>query len=133
TRESKNIKEGMTARPYGQLRIDQLDRLFTESRENESCLRAILAELTHRSTTRAVDLKRRLEKHLKTVLPASPNETSSVRPQPPSSTRPVQAVPPWNEAAHVAAAVREPKVLPIEAPAPPLHQPRREPESRITP
>ena len=98
-----------------------------------SCLRAILGELNHRSTARAVDLKRRLEKHLKTVFAASPNEPSSVRPQPPPTTRPVQKDLGRSEAAPAAPTMREPKVLPIQAPTPPLHQQRVDPETRITP
>jgi hypothetical protein len=43
----------MAARPYRYLRIDELDRLFSESRDNESCLRAILTELDHRTAARA--------------------------------------------------------------------------------
>ena len=123
----------MAARPYRNLRIDELDRLFAESRTNESCLRAILSELNHRSTARAVALKRRLDEHLKTVVAASPNEPASVRPQPSPTTRPVQKGFGRNEAAPVGPTTREPKVLPIEAPAPPLHQRRVEPETRITP
>jgi very-short-patch-repair endonuclease len=115
----------MAARPYRHLRIDELDRLFAEPRTNESCLRAILGELNHRSTGRAVDLKRRLEKHLKTVFATSYNEPASVQPQSPMDFGRSEAVP-------VAAAMREPKVLPFQAPAPPLQQERANPESRIT-
>jgi len=123
----------MVARPYRQLRIDELDRLFAESRANESCLRAILGELNHRSTARAVDLKRRLEKHLKTLFAASPNEPASARPQPPPIARPAQMDLGESEVAPLDAAMSEPKVLSIQAVAPPLHQHAAEPESRITP
>jgi hypothetical protein len=37
------------------------------------------------------------------------------------------------EAAHAASAEHEPKVRPIQAPAPPFHQERAEPESRVNP
>lgn len=123
----------MAARPYRHLRIDELDRLFAELRTNELCLRAILGELGHRSTARAVALKRRLDEHLKTVFAASPNEPASVRPQSPPATRPVQKDFGRSEAAPVAAALREPKVLPIQAPAPPFQQQRVNPELRMTP
>ena len=123
----------MAARPYRHLRIDVLERLFDKSRANKSCLRAILGELHNRSTARAVDMKRRLEKHLKTVFAASSNEPASVRPQPSPTTRPVQKDFGRSEAAPAAPTLREPKVLPIQAPAPPLHQQRVDPETRITP
>src|SRR6267154_2152111 len=80
----------MAARPYSNLRIEELDRLFTESRYNESRLHAILSELDHRTTARAIDLKRRLEKHLKTALPVSTNSASSIRPQSPPTPKPAQ-------------------------------------------
>lgn len=62
----------MASRPYRSLRIDQLEQLFAKAGENESHLHAILGELNHRSTVRALDLKQRLEKHLKTVLRSPP-------------------------------------------------------------
>ena len=121
----------MADRPYRHLRIDELDRLFVDSRVNESHLRAILGELNHRSTARAIDLKRRLEKHLKAVFAASPNEHASTRPQPPPSVNPQILDLSRSEAAPLAAAMRESKVLPIQPTAPPLHQQPAEAETRI--
>src|SRR5580704_17844361 len=113
----------MAARPYSNLRIEELDRLFTESRDNESRLHAIQGELDHRTTARAIDLKRRLERHLKTAPPASTNSASSIRPQSPPTTKPVQLDLHQSGAMPTAGIVRSPKVLPIQNPPPPLRQP----------
>ena len=120
----------MASRPYRNLRIDQLEQLFAETGENEPHLYRILGELNYRSTARAIDLKRRLEKHLKNVFPASPNEPASARPQSPSSERSGKAAPLRSEAVHPAAANRA-KVLPAQAPAALLQEPRAEPEPRM--
>ena len=120
----------MASRPYRNLRIDQLEQLFAETGENEPHLYRILGELNYRSTARAIDLKRRLEKHLKNVFPASPNEPAWARPQSPSSERSGKAAPLRSEAVHPAAANRA-KVLPAQAPAALLQEPRAEPEPRM--
>lgn len=123
----------MASRPYRSLRINQLEQLFAKAGENESHLHAILGELNHRSTVRALDLKRRVEKHLKTVLPVSPNGPASARSQPQSSESLGGGALPRNEAGQTAA-TRQAKVPPTQTSAAPLHEPRAEPEpQKISP
>jgi very-short-patch-repair endonuclease len=119
----------MASRPYRSLRIDQLEQLFAKAGENESYLHAILGELNHRSTVRALDLKQRLEKHLKTVLPTSADGPASIRPQPQSSESLGGRALPANVAEQTAA-TRQAKVPPTQTPAAPLHEPRAESEPR---
>jgi hypothetical protein len=119
----------MAARPYRYLRIDELDRLFSESRDNESCLRAILTELGYRTTARAIDLKQRVEKHLKSARSTFANSTSPVRPQSPPTAKPAQSDLYQSRAAPTAGLARSPKVLPIQDdPHPPIDEQRPQPE-----
>jgi very-short-patch-repair endonuclease/transcription elongation GreA/GreB family factor len=135
----------MAARPYRNLRIDELDRLFTKSQDDEACLRVILGELKHRiilgelnrrTTAQAIDLRKRLEKHLKIALPPAISSASAVRPQPPDTTKPAQLDLLQSGAAAAAsataAAVRGSKAPAIQqrTPPPPLPRQRPEPERR---
>jgi hypothetical protein len=81
----------MTARPYRQLRVEELDRLFAAAPQDAARLHAILGELEYRSTVRALDLKRRLEDHLKSGQGASLNTsgTAPTQPQPTAQPAPV--------------------------------------------
>lgn len=115
----------MAGRPYRHLRIDQLDQLFAESRENESRIRTILSELDHRSTARAIDLRERLEKHLKTAPRVSTNGSATARPQQSGESEPVPTILPRQEA------VRQPMVLPIQVPAPQLDKPHVDSGQRV--
>src|SRR5216684_2810034 len=74
----------MAARPYQHMRVDELDRLFTEAPQNAARLEAILSELGFRSTSRALDLKRRLEDHLKAGLTTLPKQATAAAPKQPS-------------------------------------------------
>jgi hypothetical protein len=84
---------GMIERPYLHMRVDELDRLFSESPLDEARVHAILSELGYRTTDRALDLKRRLESHLKTAPSASLNSAAAALRQPSSALPPRQAAP----------------------------------------
>jgi hypothetical protein len=50
----------MGARQFSRLSIQELEKLFDEKRTNADTLSSILAELSHRKTSRAKALKRRV-------------------------------------------------------------------------
>jgi hypothetical protein len=60
-----NHSANMAARPYRQLKVDEIDQLLKQSRQDEALLRAVLDELNYRSTSKALALKRRVEGVLK--------------------------------------------------------------------
>lgn len=51
----------MGDRPYRRMKVDELDQLFSSAPNDKAVARAILQELGHRSTTKALELKRRIE------------------------------------------------------------------------
>jgi hypothetical protein len=71
----------MAARPYRNMRVDELDRLFAEAPQNAARLHAILTELGFRSTSRALDLKRRLQTHLANGQLSHSSEQATVVPK----------------------------------------------------
>jgi hypothetical protein len=71
----------MAARPYRNMRVDELDRLFAEAPQNAARLHAILTELGLRSTSRALDLKRRLQTHLANGPLSQSSEQATVVPK----------------------------------------------------
>lgn len=83
----------MTERPYLHMKVDELDQLFSESRLDETRVRALLNELGYRTTARALDLKGRLENHLKTAPAASFKSAAGAPPQPSSAITPPQETP----------------------------------------
>jgi hypothetical protein len=50
----------MASRQFSRLSIQELEKLFDEKRANADTLSSILAELSHRKTSRAKNLKRRV-------------------------------------------------------------------------
>src|SRR6266852_3330812 len=90
----------MAARPYQHMRVDELDRLFTDAPLNAARLDAILTELGFRSTSRALDLKRRLEDHLK-VGPKASHQKAAVAPEQPSpAMQPMRRQPAYSDEAN---------------------------------
>ena len=65
----------MGARPYRQMKVHELDQLFVSAPHDEARVRVILEELGFRSTTKALNLKRRIENHLKK--PGTPGSNQS--------------------------------------------------------
>lgn len=83
----------MAARTYGRLKIDEIDGLLKRSEPDEALLRAVLDELNYRSTTKARDLKRRVESLLKRKSGASrkqPDEPQTPQ-SGPAQPRPIPA------------------------------------------
>lgn len=74
----------MAARPYGQLKVDEIDQLLKRSTLDEALLRAVLDELNRRSTTKATELKRRVEVLLKSELAPAGKQRAEVRPPNPT-------------------------------------------------
>jgi len=77
----------MTERPYRQLKVDDIDRLISQNKLDEALLRVVLNELNHRNTSKAADLKRRVETLLKPAPTSTSKPMADKPPQPPSSTR----------------------------------------------
>jgi len=82
----------MGKRPYRRMKVDELDRLFSSALHDETLARAILGELGFRSTSKALDLKQRIEAHLKNGRPAA-EPAKSPRAQSPSPAPPQLAQP----------------------------------------
>lgn len=61
-------------RPYKRLRIDELEQLFASSSNNGDIISAIYDELSHRTTTRASELKKRAKAQL------TPQDTATTNP-----------------------------------------------------
>ena len=82
----------MAARPYRNMRVDELDRLFAEAPQNAARLHAILTELGFRSTSRALNLKRRLQTHLANgqLSHSSEQATDAPKEQPRPARKPPQ-------------------------------------------
>jgi very-short-patch-repair endonuclease len=98
----------MTARPYRQLKVDDIDRLVSHNESDEVLLRAVLDELSFRSTSKAAVSKRRVEALLKHA-PISPPKPSLNSPSPPSSTREASAAAPPSLATETRPSAQDPK------------------------
>jgi len=116
----------MGERPYRQLKVDELDRLFSSAPHNEVLVRAVLEELAFRSTSKALDLKRRIENHRKTggVLElANQPGTQASRPKTPNaaptSLLPETGVLGQSDASEETTAKVEPKDLDTDEAEPP--------------
>ena len=83
----------MVVRPYQHMRVDELERLFADAPQNVERLHAILTELGFRSTSRALDLKRRLEHHLKVGRKDSTDKAASTLGRPSAVVRAQRAQP----------------------------------------
>ena len=68
----------MTDRIYSRLSIDELEKLFDEKRTNVDMLMSILGELSHRRTSRAKSLKRRVMQGLSVASMAVKEKSGSV-------------------------------------------------------
>lgn len=68
----------MTDRIYSRLSIDELEKLFDEKRTNVDVLMSILGELSHRRTSRAKSLKRRVMQGLSVASMAVKEKSGSV-------------------------------------------------------
>ena len=90
----------MDARPFQKMRVDELDHLFAEAPHDVDRLRAILAELGFRSTNRALELKRRLEEHLRVRPADSPGGAAVASNSEPSSVTPVPPEPAQRDDLH---------------------------------
>lgn len=82
----------MGERPYRQMKVDELDQLFSSAPHDKVRTQAILEELGLRSTSKAFDLKQRLESHLKKIETSATAQSANMQPPLPLSPRPAPKV-----------------------------------------